>query len=80
MENGALPKWLSAIPCAPSWQVLDSGGEVRLTSSCSRQPYGVPSWAVCVVVAAVASGSPSTCWPLTGPQPPYRLSKEWFSS
>ena len=32
-----------------SVQVPGSGGEVRLTSFCFRQEYGVPSWATCVV-------------------------------
>ena len=37
IANGSFVKWL-AIPCAASVHVTESGGEVRLTSFCSRQP------------------------------------------
>ena len=50
--KGAFGKWLeNANAVVASVQVASSGGEVRLTSFCSRQPYAVPSWATWVVVA-----------------------------
>ena len=38
MLNGALAKLLFGVLCAGSWHQPGSGGEARLTSSCSRQP------------------------------------------
>ena len=79
MAKGLLVKWL-VTPCAVSEQSAGCGGLVRFTSFCSRQEYLVPSWATWAVCAAVAFARPSTRRPPTEPHPPYRLSKEWFSS
>jgi len=56
-------------------QLAVSGGTVRLTSFCGRQASGAPAWSTWVVCAWSAFDSPST-----PSQPPYRLSKLWFSS
>src|ERR1044072_6820394 len=45
-----------------------------LTSSCGRHGYALPFWSTCVVLPATAFARP-----LTPSQPPYRLSKLWFS-
>ena len=49
-------KLLAVIPCAASWHAFASGGEVRLTSSCLRQPYAAPFWSTCV------TWSPTPVW------------------
>ncbi len=79
--NGRLRKWLSnAVPAGVVPEhTVDSGGEVRLTSSWSRQFHGVraasgPTW-VARGVRAGSRASPSTPGHL-----PRRLSKLWFSS
>ena len=59
--NGALVKWLvNAVGVVVSVQRDDSGGEVRLTSSCCRQAYGVPAWLTWRVCAGSAVRSPRT--------------------
>ena len=73
-------KALDGTPCAASAHRSASGGVVRLTSACSRQRYGVPSWATWVRWARRDCDRPSTRSPPTVPQVPYRLSNEWFSS
>src|SRR5664279_910662 len=86
MLYGALPKWYAVVGLPdPKENVVllqsgNSGGDMRLTSPIRRHGYGEPSWAICVVCAGGASARPTTCWPFTGPQFPYRLSKLWFSS
>ena len=79
IANGLFVKWLTTL-CAVSVQSAGWGGLASLASFCGRQESFVPSWATWVVCAAVARGRPFTRCPLTEPQPPYRLSKEWFSS
>ena len=63
------------VPAVESEHVAASGGLVRFTSSCLRQVYAFPAWLTCVVCAASALARP-----FTPSQPPYRLSKLWFSS
>jgi hypothetical protein len=55
MVNGWLVKWLvNVVGVVVSVQVAGSGGEVRLTSFCSRQSYGTPAWLTWMVRAAGA--------------------------
>jgi hypothetical protein len=54
IAKGSLAKWLV------SSQSALSGGDVRLTSACSKQEYGAPSWPTCSVCAASAWLSPFT--------------------
>ena len=76
IENGAFGKWLvNGVPVEVSVQSPGSGGDVRLTSFCSRQVYSSPFCAIWFVCASGASARP-----FTPSQPPYRLSKLWFSS
>ncbi len=76
IENGAFGKWLlNAVPVLVSVQSAGCGGDVRLTSFCSRQLYRSPFWPIWFVRAASAFARP-----FTPSQPPYRLSKLWFSS
>src|SRR6478735_11035115 len=70
IRNGRFVKWLAVMPCAASWQVLERGGDLRLTSFCGRHEYAEPSCARCVFLAVLASARPTTCWPLTLPQEP----------
>src|SRR3954451_20358871 len=75
--NGAFPKWLvNGPPGGPgvaSLHVCESAA--RLTSFCFRQLYVLPAWLTCFVWVASAFDRP-----FTPSQPPYRLSKLWFSS
>src|SRR5438874_943027 len=76
MLKGVLRKWLvKVVLVVVSVQSAGSGGDVRLTSFCSKQWYGAPACPICVVWPASALARP-----LTASQPPYRLSKLWFSS
>src|SRR5438445_698729 len=64
--NGAFLKWLvNGFAVVESLQSAGCGGEVRLTSFCSRQVNAVPDWLTCVVFAACAFATP-----LTPSQPP----------
>jgi hypothetical protein len=51
IENGAFGKWLTNAgdPTVVSAQSAGSGGDVRLTSFCSRQWYVLPSSLTCSV-------------------------------
>ena len=75
--NGWFRKWLAyAMPFGVVLlQTLESGGVVRFTSSWNRHEYGTPFWSTCVTCDPVAFWGP-----FTPSQPPYRLSKLWFSS
>src|SRR3954447_21581432 len=75
--NGAFVNALvNAAPVAGFVSLHDCGWTAaRFTSSCSRHAYGLPFWSTCVFCAAVALARP-----FTPSQPPYRLSKLWFSS
>jgi len=80
MTNGAFPKWLTklppGVPGVVSVHVVVSGlGAWRFASFCFRQVYALPASLTCVVCAVSALARP-----LTPSQPPYRLSKLWFSS
>src|SRR6478672_1544109 len=65
--NGAFKKWLlKATPFGETpLQTVESGGDVRFTSICSRHEYGTPFWSTCVICDAVAFWGP-----LTPSQPP----------
>src|SRR5580765_1001812 len=76
IEKGALVKWLeNGAPVLVSVQSDGCGGDVRFTSFCSRQLYRRPFWPIWFVRAASAFERP-----FTPSQPPYKLSKLWFSS
>ena len=80
MVNGSFAKWLAklppGVPGVESVHVAVSGlGACRFASFCLRQLYALPASFTCVVCAASAFERP-----LTPSQPPYRLSKLWFSS
>src|SRR3954449_7034125 len=77
MLKRSFGKWLvNAAPDAGFVSLHDCGWTAaRFTSSCSRHAYGWPFWSTCVFCAAVALARP-----FTPSQPPYRLSKLWFSS
>src|SRR3954454_11005627 len=76
MLNGALVKWLwNVVPVVESVHVTDNGGDVRLTSSWSRQSYRLPAWLTWTVWLVDV-----LCRPFTPGHRPYRLSKLWFSS
>ena len=76
MLNGELVKsLLNGLPLASVPEhATGCGGDVRFTSFCSRQVYAVPFIPICVICAEVAPERP-----FTPSQPPYRLSKLWFS-
>ena len=62
--NGALRKWLwNGVAVVVSVHVAGSGGDVRLTSFCSRHVYGVPAWLTCVVCAAIGAAQPVDALP-----------------
>src|SRR6059058_5807219 len=72
--NGPFRKWLvNVVPVVASVHV--AGSAARLTSFCIRHVYGWPASLTWVFFSAGA-----VVRPRTPSQPPYRLSKLWFSS
>jgi hypothetical protein len=76
IRKGALANALeNVVAVVESVQLGACGGEVRLTSFCSRHVKRLPAWFTCSVWAESAPA-----WPFTFSHEPYRLSKLWFSS